>query len=305
MEVTALCSRLLTCVIILLGAHIQKSSTKNNDTALHIVTERLQLFEYEPFSFLCKGLGSARGFRNNNELIQSCYNNSSSTLNCTIPEAYAPDSGVYWCEDEKGRKSNSVDITVTAGSVILESPVLPVLEGKSVTLSCRNKTTTSSILSADFYKDGRLIRSSSTGNITFKNVSKSDEGLYKCSISDGGESPESRFAVRGSGDLPNKGMRYFLKLSIPLFTAFIIFILALLVGVLRIKHRDSSKTPTADSPCPAEDNQYVTACEEDESDVMYALVVTKPRLHQDVADAADNLSLSIETDHSQNPQTEA
>ncbi|XP_034096376.1 low affinity immunoglobulin gamma Fc region receptor II-like isoform X2 [Gymnodraco acuticeps] len=197
MEVTALCSRLLTCVIILLGAHIQKSSTRNNDAALQMIAERLQLFEYTPFSFLCEGLGSAlRGFRNNNELIQGCYIIASSTLNCTIKSAYAPDSGVYWCEDEKGEKSNSVDIKVTAGSVILESPVLPVMEGESVTLSCRNKTTTSSILSADFYKDGRLIRSSSTENMNIRRVSKSDEGLYKCSISEVGESPESWLAVR-------------------------------------------------------------------------------------------------------------
>ncbi|XP_033970127.1 uncharacterized protein LOC117469800 [Trematomus bernacchii] len=328
MEVTALCSRLLTCVIVLLGAHIQKSFTKNNDAALHIVTERLQFFEYEPFSFLCEGPGSAlRGFRNNNELIKGCYIIASSTLNCTIPEAYAPDSGVYWCEDEKGRKSNSVDITVTGGSVILESPVLPVMEGESVTLSCRNKTTTSSILSADFYKNGSFIRSSSTGNITFENVSKSDEGLYKCSISEDGESPESWLTVRGtlrsesnnsnksetqdrteSGDLLNDQMRSFLHVSVLLWTAIIIFILVLallVLGVLHIKHRDSSKTQTADSPCSGEENLNATVCEEDQENVTYALVVKKPRHHRDAADAADNPSLSIETDHSRNPQTEA
>ncbi|KAI9524488.1 hypothetical protein NQZ68_018172 [Dissostichus eleginoides] len=283
MEVTALCSRLL---IVLLGAHIQKSSTQNYDAALHIVTERLQLFEYTPFSFLCEGLGSAlRGFRNNNELIQGCYNIDSSTLNCTIPEAYAIESGLYWCEDEKGEKSNSVDITVTGGSVILESPVLPVMDGESVTLSCRNKA---SILSADFYKDGRLIWTSPTGIITLENVSKSDEGLYKCSISEGGESPESWLTVRESGEVLNEDMRSLLHFSVLLWTAIIIFILVLallVLGVLHIKHR-------------------VTVCEEDQSAVTYAVVVTKPR-HRDAADAADNPSLSIETDHSRNPQTEA
>ncbi|XP_033970200.1 Fc receptor-like protein 5 [Trematomus bernacchii] len=111
-------------------------------------------------------------------------------------QAYDSDSGVYWCEDEKGEKSNSVNIKVTGGSVILESPVLPVMEGESVTLSCRNKTTTSSILSADFYKDGRLIRSSHTGIITIQHVDTSDKGLYKCSISEGGQSPESWLTVR-------------------------------------------------------------------------------------------------------------
>ena len=82
----------------------------------------------------------------------------------------------------------------SGGSVILESPAVPVMEGESVTLICRNQTST---LSADFYKDGRLIRSSSSGNITIHRVSKSDEGLYKCNISDGGQSPDSWLAVRG------------------------------------------------------------------------------------------------------------
>ncbi|XP_033970168.1 uncharacterized protein LOC117469831 isoform X2 [Trematomus bernacchii] len=79
------------------------------------------------------------------------------------------------------------------GSVILESPAVPVMEGESVTLICRNQTSTQS---ADFYKDGRLISSSSSGNITIHRVSKSDEGLYKCNISDGGQSPDSWLAVR-------------------------------------------------------------------------------------------------------------
>ncbi|KAI9524486.1 hypothetical protein NQZ68_018170 [Dissostichus eleginoides] len=265
MEVTALCSRL--------------------HAALHIVTERLQLFEYEPFSFLCEGLGSAlRGLRNNNELIQGCYIIDSSTLNCTIQQAYDSDSGGYWCEDGKGEKSNSVDITVTGGSVILESPVLPVMEGESVTLSCRNKTTTSSILSADFYKDGRyirtshtgimadcqsydylakytgsvilespllpvrdgesvtlscrnqisilsadfskdcrLIRSSSTGNITIQRVSKSEEGLYKCNISE---------AVHRETCPSSDHSLHVLLVLRTVFTVVMVALLLLLVGLL-------------------------------------------------------------------------
>ncbi|KAL3050836.1 hypothetical protein OYC64_001159 [Pagothenia borchgrevinki] len=237
MEVTALCSRLLMCVVILLGAHIQKSSTGNNDAALQMIAERLQLFEYTPFSFLCEGPGSAlRGFRNNNELIQGCYIIDSSTLNCTIKSAYAPDSGVYWCEDGKGEKSNSVHITVTGGSVILESPVLPVMEGESVTLSCRNKTTTSSILSTDFYKNGRLIRSSSTGNITIQRVSKSDEGLYKCSIPDGGESPESWLAVRAVHRETCPSSDHSLHILLVLRTVFTVVMVALLLLLVGLLH---------------------------------------------------------------------
>ena len=81
--------------------------------------------------------------------------------------------------------------------------VLPVMEGSDVTLHClrmyENKTTwkPSSDLPADFYKDGSLIRTESTGQMTIHSVYKSDEGFYKCNISDLGESPESWMDVRG------------------------------------------------------------------------------------------------------------
>lgn len=81
--------------------------------------------------------------------------------------------------------------------MILESPVLPVQDGEAATLRCTRRTTSSSSLTAEFYKDGVLIGSSSTGNMTMHGVSKSDEGLYKCTISGAGESPDSWLAVRG------------------------------------------------------------------------------------------------------------
>ncbi len=89
----------------------------------------------------------------------------------------------------------AMPICHSGGHVILDSPVLPVMEGDDVTLSCREKTS-SSDLTADFYKDGLLMGSSSTGNMTIHSVSKSDEGFYKCSIS-GAESPDSRLTVTG------------------------------------------------------------------------------------------------------------
>ena len=83
---------------------------------------------------------------------------------------------------------------VPDGHVILESPVLPVMEGRHVTLGCRTRTPTLPV-STDFYKDGFLIRTEPTPRMTILNVSKSDEGLYKCSVSGLGYSPESWLAV--------------------------------------------------------------------------------------------------------------
>ncbi|XP_025761517.1 low affinity immunoglobulin gamma Fc region receptor II [Oreochromis niloticus] len=113
---------------------------------------------------------------------------------CNISYIDPLDSGVYWCESREGPISNMVNLTVTGGSVILQSPVLPVMEGDDVTLLCKTKTTPSN-LPAAFYKDGSLIRKQPTGHMTIQHVSRSDEGLYKCDISGHGESPSSWITV--------------------------------------------------------------------------------------------------------------
>uniref|UniRef100_A0A3B4WFJ9 Ig-like domain-containing protein n=1 Tax=Seriola lalandi dorsalis TaxID=1841481 RepID=A0A3B4WFJ9_SERLL len=148
----------------------------------------LQFFEYERVTFTCEGLFDCKvGHRSKSNI---------STSSCKITSVYSDDSGEYWCEAGFGNRSNTINITVTAGSVILESPALPVTEGDNVTLRCRNKTPASD-LNAGFYKDGVFIRNSTTGNMTIHNVSKSNEGLYKCNISGAGESAESWLTVRG------------------------------------------------------------------------------------------------------------
>ncbi|XP_029932682.1 low affinity immunoglobulin gamma Fc region receptor III-like, partial [Myripristis murdjan] len=112
---------------------------------------------------------------------------------CRISYTKPSDTGVYWCESREGATSNTINITITGGDVILQSPVLPVMEGAAVTLNCTTSDYTS--LPADFYKDGSLIRTESTGQMTIHHVSKSDEGLYHCNIFGYEQSPPSRLAV--------------------------------------------------------------------------------------------------------------
>ncbi|XP_014882988.1 high affinity immunoglobulin gamma Fc receptor I-like, partial [Poecilia latipinna] len=115
---------------------------------------------------------------------------------CSISYVLEKDSGLYWCESMSGSSSSSssIQLSVSGGSVILQSPVLPVMEGDDVTLSCRAKSPAHN-LPAAFYKDGSFIGDGPSGHMTLLHVSSSDEGLYKCSISGQGESPSSRISV--------------------------------------------------------------------------------------------------------------
>ncbi|XP_039677824.1 low affinity immunoglobulin gamma Fc region receptor II-like [Perca fluviatilis] len=240
MEVTALCFRLLMLEFTLLNSYTQKIDA----AFLCITPNRLQLSQFDSVSFDCGGSDGStklRGIRNTEEFVPECDIKMPTGSTCTIERLYPADSGEYWCETE-GVRSNTVNISVTAGSVILESPVLPLMEGETVTLRCRNKTSSTN-LPADFYKDGRLMKSSSGEEMTIKNVSKSDEGLYKCSISGAGESPESWLAVgaphRETCPFPDH-FSYVLILR----TVFTIVMVALLLlvgllhsGKLRVKHK--------------------------------------------------------------------
>ncbi|XP_049423598.1 Fc receptor-like B isoform X5 [Epinephelus fuscoguttatus] len=171
--------------------------------SLSVSPKRSQFFKYDSFSVSCEGEEQSEeevaGWRvmkrTEDGEVRPC------PSSCSITAAFpATDSGVYWCETGRGETSNSVNISVTAGSVILDSPVLPVMEGHDVTLSCRPRVTMSSFhLTADFYKDGVFIRSSSTGNMTIHSVSPSDEGLYRCNVSGAagaGGSADSWLTVR-------------------------------------------------------------------------------------------------------------
>uniref|UniRef100_A0A3P8TNT5 Ig-like domain-containing protein n=1 Tax=Amphiprion percula TaxID=161767 RepID=A0A3P8TNT5_AMPPE len=161
-----------------------------------IVPSRLQLFEHSSLYINCEGFNTSTGWTvlsKTKGKVSTCISGWSSI--CTIKPALLSDSGEYWCEGG-GERSNAVNITITDGAVILESPVLPVMEGGNVTLRCRTKMTSSAHI-ADFFKDGRHIGTSTTAEMTIGRVSMSDEGLYSCSISEFGESPQSWLTVRG------------------------------------------------------------------------------------------------------------
>ncbi|KAK2810768.1 hypothetical protein Q5P01_000350 [Channa striata] len=201
MELPALCIRLSTGVLVLLVAQVHCSSfaQKTDEAFPRVVPDRLQFFEYDNFSIQCEGIDASAAWRVMMKLIKI---NPTNDSNRNPPEPWVPtvpplekDSGEYWCENGDGDKSSSLNISVTAGFVILDSPTRPVIEGTEVTLHCKNKKTASQQI-ADFYKDGSHLRTSyNSSSLRIQNVSKSDEGLYKCSFSGLRESPASWLTV--------------------------------------------------------------------------------------------------------------
>ncbi|KAM9400848.1 Fc receptor-like protein 5 [Salvelinus alpinus] len=189
-----------TCLLLLLLSTLVYCSLGQGGASLSITPKGSQFFKYDSVSLSCEVQGNSTGWRvvrnTSGGILSECNttwgNQQGSSCNVSVIPL---DSGVYWCESGSGEHSNAVNITVHDGAVILESPALPVTEGDSVTLRCRYQVTPSN-LTADFYKDGSLIRTETTGEMTIPAVSKSDEGLYKCTNSEG-ESPESWMTVTG------------------------------------------------------------------------------------------------------------
>uniref|UniRef100_A0A8C8CQA8 Ig-like domain-containing protein n=1 Tax=Oncorhynchus tshawytscha TaxID=74940 RepID=A0A8C8CQA8_ONCTS len=205
--------------------------------SLRISPNTTQHFISKSLSLSCEKKGSSTRLRlkryTERGVESGCVSNWGSITGsiCTISYSYTGDSGVYWCESGSGEYSNAVNITVEDGDVILESPVHPLTEGDSVTLTCKYWTTSSNI-KADFYKDGILIKNETTGEMTIPAVSKSDEGFYKCKYPDNGESPESWMTVRGEKTI--------------LITSYLFIICVIVILVLKfLKRSTQGQAPDA------------------------------------------------------------
>ncbi|XP_066519014.1 Fc receptor-like protein 5 [Hoplias malabaricus] len=170
---------------------------KSPPVSLIISPSRTQHFSTDSLSLSCEGQRDSTGWRVKRYTQNKMSNCSTDTgFTCNISSLSTSYTGVYWCQSESGEGSDPVNVTVYNGDVILESPVHPVTEGDPLTLLCLFRSTKSSPLPVDFYKNGSLLQNQTTGEMTIHEVSRSDEGLYHCKHPEKGESPQSWISVR-------------------------------------------------------------------------------------------------------------
>ncbi|KAL1272164.1 hypothetical protein QQF64_031180 [Cirrhinus molitorella] len=166
--------------------------------SLEVSPSRSQHFSSDSLSLSCEDQSNSAGWtvrRYTDRNTEDCSKQTGST--CRIVSLSTSDTGVYWCQSESGEKHHPLNITVHDGDVILVSSVDPVIEGDTLTLHCLHRSTNSPILRADFYKDGSLVQSQTTGEMSITSVSKSHEGFYYCKT-ERGQSLHSWISVRAS-----------------------------------------------------------------------------------------------------------
>ncbi|XP_037390542.1 Fc receptor-like protein 5 [Pygocentrus nattereri] len=179
------------------------SGTTRSDS-LTVSPSRAQHFSADSLSLSCEEQSNSTGWRvrryTHSEKVSDCSSGWGSVTGstCNISSLSTSHTGVYWCESESGESSNPVSITVTNGAVILDSPVHPVTEGDPLTLRCLYRDPKPSNLTAELYKDGSLLQTQTTGEMTIRTVSRSHEGLYHCKHPEKGKSPQSWISVTGA-----------------------------------------------------------------------------------------------------------
>uniref|UniRef100_A0A668T2N7 Ig-like domain-containing protein n=1 Tax=Oreochromis aureus TaxID=47969 RepID=A0A668T2N7_OREAU len=173
--------------------HSQPKFVWSAPASLTVSPDRVQHFTSDSVSLTCEGNfieWRVRKFSEDGQLYSDCRRMTGSTCNIYTSKS---DTAVYWCESGSGEFSNAVNITVHDYDPILVSPVHPVTEGTSVSLSCcsREKILSNVI----FYYNNKIIQNDTWGELNISAVSKSDEGFYKCQYS-GRESAQSWMSVR-------------------------------------------------------------------------------------------------------------
>ncbi|XP_034532097.1 obscurin-like isoform X1 [Notolabrus celidotus] len=167
-----------------------------SSASLRVSPDRVQHFNSDSVSLSCEGNSTRwRVMRTQKgSTVEECASWWIKTdSSCTIP-TYSSSNDPFWCESESGEFSNAVNVTQKNLYIILESPVHPVTEGSSVSLSFKLRNI-DMVPPVFFYHNDKLIQNDSRTELNISAVSKSDEGFYRCRCS-GKESAQSWMTVR-------------------------------------------------------------------------------------------------------------
>ncbi|XP_023202151.1 obscurin-like isoform X1 [Xiphophorus maculatus] len=206
------------------------SAVSHPAASLSVSPDREQHFTSESVTLNCGGNSTEWRVRRFSEsgyliVIVNCYYwGKMSGSSCIVKNLSNPKS-VYWCESGSGEFSNAANITSHNEDLLLVSPVHPVTEGASVTLSCRLRGE-NQLSNVIFYHNDKLIQSDSRAELNISAVSQSDEGFYKCEHS-GKVSPQSWMAVKGVSKPGSSSFPVLLVLGVVCGSVLVILLLLL------------------------------------------------------------------------------
>ncbi|XP_073669807.1 Fc receptor-like protein 5 [Paramisgurnus dabryanus] len=255
---------------------------------LTIIPDRSQHFSFESLYLNCEDHSKSTGWtvRRYTDKLKPCsssyWRSTGTGSKCTISYLYTSDTGVYWCQSESEEKLHPVNISVHYADVILDSPVHPVAEGDPLTLRCLYRYKKPSNLRAEFYKDGSVVQSQTTGYMMIiPTVSKSHEGFYYCKYPERGESPKSWISVRAAG---SSSLGLINSLGLGLSVVFLIFFLVLLWWY------NNNKNSQSHSAVSQQQNISQTSDQKQTEDV-YCPLPTGQSVHSFIMISARNLLL--------------
>ncbi|XP_014831870.1 PREDICTED: obscurin-like isoform X2 [Poecilia mexicana] len=205
--------------------------------SLSVSPDREQHFTSESVTLNCGGNSAEWRVKELRESGSSSFTDScsaSGAMNGSLCAFSSPQhyKAVFWCESESGELSNAVNITVQDEDLLLVSPVHPVTEGASVTLSCRLRGE-NKLSDVIFYHDDKLIQNDSRGELKISAVSQSDEGFYKCEHS-GEVSPQSWMGVKAVLKKSSSSFPVMWAVG-PLCGIVLLLLLLLLIRFIRLK----------------------------------------------------------------------
>ncbi|XP_008433435.1 low affinity immunoglobulin gamma Fc region receptor II-like [Poecilia reticulata] len=198
--------------------------------SLSVSPDREQHFTSESVTLTCGGNSTEWRVRRFSELgdltvIPNCSDWGKMSGSSCVLSRQSSSKAVYWCESGSGEFSSAANITFHNEDLLLVSPVHPVTEGASVTLSCRRRGE-NKLSGVIFYHNDKLIQNDSRGELKISAVSQSHEGFYKCEHS-GEVSPQSWMGVKGASKPGSSSFPVLLVLAVVCGSVLIILLLLL------------------------------------------------------------------------------